>query len=152
MNMRILYTMKYLKATVFAALFCSCAVYAQPEETFVQYTLKDGGREQTVTCCISDGRLLVPVEDFADFAGLTYEVCERCGNTAITKTYADNTKDVLLVEWNSPYVYYQNKNKKITLSAFTKCSGNRTYTDPALFKKIRIGYKQDKVRRSFVLN
>jgi hypothetical protein len=135
----------------FAAFFFSC-LYAQSKETYIQYTLRKGGKERIITCCIENKKLLVPVEDFSDFAGLPYEVCERCGNTAITKINRDNTKDVLLVEWNSPYVYYQNKKKKITLAVFNRRSDNKTYTELILFKKIGIDYKENKALRSLSLD
>jgi len=141
--------MKYIKQLF--RIFFYCTAFAQQNGTYVKYLLKNGGKEVSVTCFLSDNRLLVPVEDFADFSGLSYEICPRCGNTAIIKK-SFNKKDVLLVEWNSPYVYYQNTLKKITLPAVTRRSGNKTYCDPSLFGRIGVRYEQDKIHHTFQLH
>lgn len=79
----------------------------------------------------------IPAEDVFTRLGKTYDVCGRCGNIAVNLGNAEG--DILLINWDSPYVDYQNKSERITLKHKTVYKDGKTYVDPELF--FILGYK-----------
>ena len=107
------------------------------QETNISYEIYQVFVEDRVgefSCRISSQALQVPLEDFCDFINLKYEVCGRCGNVSI---FTKNS-DVPLVEWNSPYVDFANKEGRIELSMHSIYENGKTYVHPDFFVLLNI--------------
>ena len=93
------------------------------------------GSEGIILDCMVKGRsVLVPAEPLLDFYGIRYEVCSRCGNLCVY--LEDGSGDIILIEWNSPYVDYQNREGRITLKENNVYKDGFTYCSRALLEKI----------------
>ncbi len=70
------------------------------------------------------------VEEECETLNLKFEICSRCGHTAITLN--NENKDILLVHWDSPYVDFQNREGRITLGAKSFFKDGKTYAEVKL--------------------
>ena len=100
--------------------------------TFKEVNFSSADSDFSLTCRVSEsGALQLPLEDFCSIVNASYEVCGRCGNTALFLPEGD----VLLVQWQSPYVDYRNREGRITLSCLNVFYENKTYAELSLFEK-----------------
>ncbi len=81
-------------------------------------------------CSLSQQQICI--EEYAVSNGYSVETCGRCGYTSITL----KNGDILLLHWDSPYVDYQNKQKRIKLRSKTRYYNSLTYADKKLLKII----------------
>ncbi len=96
----------------------------------LEYTVMDGEKKVVMICrLLRDGSLQIPLEDFASLLNMECQPCSRCGNTSL---YLKNG-DVPIVEWNSPYVDFGNKEGRLTLDSFSVFEKGKTYVDIRLF-------------------
>ena len=122
-------------AVILMFLGCSKKSVSEKIET-VQKEFSFSGGVTVLECKkdFADGELVlqVPVEDLCKALGLEYEVCGRCGHTAVK--LSDGSGDIILVQWESPYADYQNREKRITVRAKNLYTDGKTYADEELFK------------------
>src|SRR5574344_716908 len=114
----------FLIFVFFLITSCSQRSNALQKEHFESFTVisKNSVTTNTVISCIVENKtVLVPVEQFAKLSTISCTVCGRCGNTTIA--------DRLLIEWNTPYVQYQDEHKKQKLHAMNRFENNMTYAD-----------------------
>lgn len=90
--------------------------------------------ENSLSCLVKDDVVFVPAEDVILLLNKTYEFCGRCGHIAFN--LGNSSGDILLIEWNSPYVHYQNKEERIELSNNTIFENGKTYTEFSFFKNL----------------
>ncbi len=102
---------------------------------FAECVFRYKGQTSVFLCRFpSEKYMQVPLEDFCAFIALPYEVCGRCGNVALFLENGDRP----LVEWNSPYVDFANKDGRLTLDTFTVYESGKTYVQKEIFYMLGI--------------
>lgn len=99
-----------------------------------QMTVEDKNHNKINLSCIAnpDGNILVCLEEYFDFMKTSYQVCPRCGNISVTL----QNGDIILVQWNAPYIDYQNRENRITLPTKNLYVEGRTFCSYDFAKKI----------------
>ena len=115
------------------------------DEKYELYTVQMGELSESVLCRLSSTeQVQVPLENFCNFIGLQYEVCSRCGNVSV---FLKNG-DILLVEWNSPYVDFANKKGRVTLKSRSVYAKGKTFVGVdffSLFKLFEYSIEENKI-------
>ena len=89
----------------------------------------------TLECRKTSSTILLPVEELLSFLNVKYEVCGRCGNIFV---FIPASEDVALIQWNSPYIDYRNREGRIVLKEFNEYTGTKTYSDINFIKQLKI--------------
>lgn len=83
----------------------------------------------------------ITAEDVFTQLGKKYEVCGRCGNISVN--LENETGDIILIHWDSPYVDYQNREGRIKLKHKNLYKDGKTYVDQELFSILGLEVEQN---------
>lgn len=138
MHLKIFRTTFLLMTIIFSTLIFTGAYSDNP----LQYKLVFKEQEKTINCIkSSNGILLVPLKDVAEFVGYTVEECGRCGKDEVydSKDNSKNQKGRIYINWNTNIITYSNDSSIIALDANTeRKDGIVTYTSLQLYNNIGI--------------
>lgn len=112
------------------------------------YSIRSGGSELLIECrTSSNGILLVPAGEAAEFFGYDSWPCEHCGDTQLSSRDAKKAaKDgLVLVKWFEPVAYRSARKGAINLRAPTERIDGNTWVDISLFSKL--GHRVETIKK-----